>query len=668
MKTQYLTILAIAVLLAALASAETIIPGGNVSGIWTAAGSPYIIEGDISVAGTDSLLIEPGVEIRFNQETGLTVEGYLLADGTIQPGIGDTICFTSNLPDPQPGDWDGINVNGDWPNDPFFSLAFCAFEYGEDFIIYSLYMSFLTDCRVSSFEDQVWFDSCYEVSLLRFTFNIDVVFNEGSHYIEECYFTGNLSCPNNSHVTIASSTILQNLAFSCYWGDMDVTDSNIGGDMGIGGPNCDVTVTNCTVQGSVSGVSDTIIDTCTIYGGLTVNDSAEGVAVEVYNSSIYGPVWVGWAGFELHRSIVLNSIELHSPRDVNIHNNSIYGAEGNGISVYGSSNFETMISHNIISSSSGYGIYYDAAFYCVCGYDNVWNNNLGNYFGITPGYGSISLDPQFVDPENGDLSLQRISPCIDAGSSSWPLDPDSTIADIGALYFHQDMPVKLTLTPEDTTIVIPETGGEFNYNIEVTNRTEELQSFDFWSEIELPGWGSVEIMSITGLSIEVGETLDRDRTQRVPDFAPAGTYTYLAYVGTYPWIVDDYYYFSFQKEGSDQDGSLGNSSDWLCTGESFDEWIATPAVNLPAEFVLFDAFPNPFNPATTISFTLPEAEFVKLSIFDVSGRRVGELIDGWHDTGSHAVTFDASGLSSGIYIYRLIAGKFNASAKMVLLK
>lgn len=82
----------------------------------------------------------------------------------------------------------------------------------------------------------------------------------------------------------------------------------------------------------------------------------------------------------------------------------------------------------------------------------------------------------------------------------------------------------------------------------------------------------------------------------------------------------------------------------------------------------FTASPNPFNPATTLSFALPKASRVCLSVYDVSGRLVATLVDGWRDAGVHEVTFDGSSLASGVYIYRLQAGTYHASGKMVLMK
>ncbi|MBN8570329.1 MAG: T9SS type A sorting domain-containing protein [Ignavibacteria bacterium] len=79
-------------------------------------------------------------------------------------------------------------------------------------------------------------------------------------------------------------------------------------------------------------------------------------------------------------------------------------------------------------------------------------------------------------------------------------------------------------------------------------------------------------------------------------------------------------------------------------------------------------YPNPFNPSTTISFSLPKSDFVSLKIFDVSGKEVTELVNKNLTQGSYDVKFDASGLTSGVYFYKLITGNFVSTKKMMLIK
>jgi hypothetical protein len=85
-------------------------------------------------------------------------------------------------------------------------------------------------------------------------------------------------------------------------------------------------------------------------------------------------------------------------------------------------------------------------------------------------------------------------------------------------------------------------------------------------------------------------------------------------------------------------------------------------------YALGAASPNPFNPMTRISYSLADAGPVDLSIYDVNGRLVERLVSGVRDAGKHMIEWNASGLASGIYFYRLKAGEFTQTRKLVLLK
>jgi len=101
--------------------------------------------------------------------------------------------------------------------------------------------------------------------------------------------------------------------------------------------------------------------------------------------------------------------------------------------------------------------------------------------------------------------------------------------------------------------------------------------------------------------------------------------------------------------------------------------------NIPEKFALSQNYPNPFNPATTIKYSLPanfgdsdihrnDSRIIKLKIYDVLGREIRTLVNKKQSPGNYQVQFDASGLPSGVYIYRLEAGNFNQSKKMILLR
>ncbi|MCK4529630.1 MAG: T9SS type A sorting domain-containing protein, partial [Candidatus Marinimicrobia bacterium] len=89
---------------------------------------------------------------------------------------------------------------------------------------------------------------------------------------------------------------------------------------------------------------------------------------------------------------------------------------------------------------------------------------------------------------------------------------------------------------------------------------------------------------------------------------------------------------------------------------------------IPKRFFLQQNYPNPFNPITTFSYDLPYSSNVNLSIYDISGRLIETLINQHQNAGSYTTKWNASEYSSGIYIYRLQAGDFVDTKKMVFMK
>lgn len=96
--------------------------------------------------------------------------------------------------------------------------------------------------------------------------------------------------------------------------------------------------------------------------------------------------------------------------------------------------------------------------------------------------------------------------------------------------------------------------------------------------------------------------------------------------------------------------------------------ITPIGTNVPTKFDLLQNYPNPFNPVTNIKFDIAKTGLVKLSVYDVTGREVAELINGEIQAGSYNYDFNASNLASGIYFYKLEAGNFNSIKKMILVK
>ena len=336
---------------------------------------------------------------------------------------------------------------------------------------------------------------------------------------------------------------------------------------------------------------------------------------------------------------------------------------GAGVQLVGAA---AMVNSNIIAMSSTPAMYFEASAAAIVRHCDFSGNPGGHfaYAGDDPangpanlgvifrtnvngdscdGYFNIFMDPLFVNPPGGDFQIQEGSPCIDAGDTQIPIDPDGSIADIGAFYVGGP-----TSPPEPFDLLLPLP------NDTVAADTAQL----CWQRAR---------------DADTGDTVRYTLHLFTEDFPelqlPIGpdTCTYLV---------------------SDEIG-LGDSVlvAWWVTARSFYPdttiqslstrmfyWVPSPlAANenvptLPREFALHGNYPNPFNASTTIRFDLPLTADVKLDVFDVLGRRVATLADDVYSAGQHNILWNTAGVSSGVYFYRLRAGGFEAMRKMVLLR
>ena len=96
--------------------------------------------------------------------------------------------------------------------------------------------------------------------------------------------------------------------------------------------------------------------------------------------------------------------------------------------------------------------------------------------------------------------------------------------------------------------------------------------------------------------------------------------------------------------------------------------IVENEVNLPLEYAIKQNYPNPFNPTSTINYSIPKNSFVTLKVFDLLGSEIATLVNNLQPQGNYDIEFDGNQLTSGIYFYRLQAGEFVETKKMVLIK
>ncbi len=236
----------------------------------------------------------------------------------------------------------------------------------------------------------------------------------------------------------------------------------------------------------------------------------------------------------------------------------------------------------------------------------------------------------------------------DYGSPGWPMERGI-----------------LTLNPNQT--VIPAGGGNLTYGISlVTYLYPVYENCAYWTEAVMPDStvypiGNQYFTLTPFLAVNLP-----NQVQPVPGGAPEGTYTFNAYVG-YPetHIMDS---FEFTKLGTT--GEPFGPEDWLAANpfEVLEESVASEP-ELPTVFAVGNAYPNPFNPSTSLDIDLPEAGEVEVAVYNVAGQLVATVTKGVYQAGYHTFSIDGSHWASGVYFVRAtIPGQLTEMRKIVLMK
>lgn len=132
---------------------------------------------------------------------------------------------------------------------------------------------------------------------------------------------------------------------------------------------------------------------------------------------------------------------------------------------------------------------------------------------------------------------------------------------------------------------------------------------------------------------------------------------------------DDYKWVVSEEQAGHFDITVDTENESISiTGENVETSAGYPEANVPMAYRLGQNYPNPFNPATRIEYSVSENTEVTIRVYDVVGRHVATLAQGVHAPGTYAATFDASALAGGLYIYRMEAGSFKQTRKMMLIK
>jgi hypothetical protein len=144
----------------------------------------------------------------------------------------------------------------------------------------------------------------------------------------------------------------------------------------------------------------------------------------------------------------------------------------------------------------------------------------------------------------------------------------------------------------------------------------------------------------------------------------AGTNTfYFTYKRNPVWVDSMIYTLAFvQNDDTKEVFNSGRPNNITITGsEPYSNEVSD-------KYELMQNYPNPFNPSTYIAFTVPKDVYVSLKVYDILGNEISTLVDGNHKAGTYNIYFDGSNLASGVYLYKLAAGDFTETKKMLMIK
>jgi hypothetical protein len=293
---------------------------------------------------------------------------------------------------------------------------------------------------------------------------------------------------------------------------------------------------------------------------------------------------------------------------------------------------------NVFSAGSAYILHYDGSNWVeeakLTASDGAAFDNFGRSISLSGDYALIGA---FGDDDNG----------TDAGSAYVYTGVTAAIG----------ISVAVSLSPTSGD-------GTFDYDIDFTNLTDGLLTVNIWTEMSGPGEREKVGTLAEDKTLDPGRSYSKSGTASLGEGAPLGEYVFTVNVGEYPGVVT-------------ASGSASYTKTTLSKGES--SFLGS----LPTSFELFQNHPNPFNPSTLIRYGLPQKSHVRLEVFNMLGQRVAVLVDGEQEAGYHSAVFDgsglarhtagrrldsSSGLASGVYVYRLAAGDFVRTRKLVLLR
>lgn len=594
-------------------NAETEI-GGNIltDTTLTFDDSPYLVTSSLVVLFDVTLTIEPGVEIKFQSNRRLTIQGTLIAVGTVT----DSIVFTSSSSNPIPGAWFGIT----------FETEYGA--SGEIEYIIGKYASNLFKFTQSTNEETL------EVNYSHFHDNDYVFFGMNYTYsnfqinIDNCLIENNYYGFIYSVDTFVSNSIIRNNTKAFHgWNDpsIEVINSEISGNTEWGF-NMSGIISNCIITNNGLGLK---LRNDLILTNNIIQENDVGIRIASYSHS----------------------------NNTNVLNNCIS---------FNNINVEHTTNENINLSENCWGTYDELEIQNKI-YDAYDNPSLG-IIDYTPFVTHCLLDTHLtVSPQEIEVSEEEDSFYVLIQSNSdWQIVEESDWlytdpifgANIDSILVYYDdntggylRSTLVTVLCSDLTEVIsviqagiiPElfvTPNNQDVTFDAGNTTFEIISNLDWSVNENTDW-----LSVSPENGSNNETLIVDYDENTSSFERIATITVTGY---------------------DLDESVTVTQAGAIS--SIDETLFSNQV------LIFENYPNPFNPTTTIVFSIQNDSQIELSVFNIKGQKIKTLIQNEFTKGNHSIIWNGNddkgnSVSSGIYYYELnINGKTEAVKKCLLLK
>jgi hypothetical protein len=262
----------------------------------------------------------------------------------------------------------------------------------------------------------------------------------------------------------------------------------------------------------------------------------------------------------------------------------------------------------------------------------------------------------------------------------------------GKIFIPAPPPVSIVCTPIGDTLLTP--GDTLTFNTTLTNHSDSTKSPKFFIYGTTTGPDSFVFLAVDTTEIMQLPPGGRKRSitdLEVPQGAPQGHYIFTAYVSNNDATFDEDP-FGFQIEGSSSKPGYGGDQ-LASSGRSMEPWKVlrgwfgyhernkgkaetSASFPLPKSFSITQNYPNPFNPSTTIQYEVPDENTfspVNVSVYDLRGRLIRTLVDEKKAPGIYQVHWDGKDnrdkrASSGVYLYRIIAGDFTSTRKMIIVR